>query len=82
MPDLPAETTEWTVTQATVHVAQEGTGAAANDQILLELRPATDGGKPDPATVLMQYIIDESGLNVVSASDMKDGAQKIVELAG
>jgi len=27
-------------------------------------------------------IIDESGLNVVSATDMLDGAQKIVELAG
>ena len=27
-------------------------------------------------------IIDESGLNVVSASDMRDGARKIVELAG
>jgi succinyl-CoA synthetase beta subunit len=30
---------------------------------------------------LGKKIIDESGLNVVSASDMKDGAQKIVELA-
>lgn len=30
---------------------------------------------------LGKRIIDESGLNVVSASDMKDGAQKIVELA-
>ena len=30
---------------------------------------------------LGKQIIDESGLNVVSASDMKDGAQKIVELA-
>lgn len=29
---------------------------------------------------LGKQIIDESGLNVVSASDMKDGAQKIVEL--
>ncbi len=29
---------------------------------------------------LGKRIIDESGLNVVSASDMKDGAQKIVEL--
>ena len=27
-------------------------------------------------------IIDESGLNVVSATDMRDGARKIVELAG
>ncbi|MBX3140049.1 MAG: ADP-forming succinate--CoA ligase subunit beta [Trueperaceae bacterium] len=31
---------------------------------------------------LGKKIIDESGLNVVSASDMKDGARKIVELAG
>ena len=31
---------------------------------------------------LGKRIIDESGLNVVSASDMKDGARKIVELAG
>ncbi len=31
---------------------------------------------------LGKQIIDESGLNVVSATDMKDGAQKIVELAG
>ena len=31
---------------------------------------------------LGRKIIDESGLNVVSASDMKDGARKIVELAG
>ena len=30
---------------------------------------------------LGKQIIDESGLNVVSAVDMKDGAQKIVELA-
>ncbi|MDJ0791773.1 MAG: ADP-forming succinate--CoA ligase subunit beta [Acidimicrobiia bacterium] len=30
---------------------------------------------------LGKQIIDESGLNVVSASDMKDGAAKIVELA-
>ena len=30
---------------------------------------------------LGKQIIDESGLDVVSASDMKDGAQKIVELA-
>ncbi len=30
---------------------------------------------------LGKQIIDESGLNVISASDMKDGAQKIVELA-
>ncbi|ADI14382.1 ADP-forming succinate--CoA ligase subunit beta [Truepera radiovictrix] len=30
---------------------------------------------------LGKRIIDESGLNVVSAKDMKDGAQKIVELA-
>jgi succinyl-CoA synthetase beta subunit len=30
---------------------------------------------------LGKKIIDESGLNVVSASDMKDGAQKIVELS-
>ncbi len=30
---------------------------------------------------LGKRIIDESGLNVVSATDMKDGAQKIVELA-
>ena len=30
---------------------------------------------------LGKQIIDESGLNVVSATDMKDGAQKIVELA-
>ncbi|MGH8874348.1 MAG: ADP-forming succinate--CoA ligase subunit beta [Acidimicrobiia bacterium] len=30
---------------------------------------------------LGKRIIDESGLNVVSAADMKDGAQKIVELA-
>ena len=30
---------------------------------------------------LGKQIIDESGLNVVSASDMKDGATKIVELA-
>jgi succinyl-CoA synthetase beta subunit len=29
---------------------------------------------------LGKQIIDESGLNVVSAGDMKDGAQKIVEL--
>jgi succinyl-CoA synthetase beta subunit len=29
---------------------------------------------------LGKQIIDESGLNVVSASDMKDGAKKIVEL--
>jgi succinyl-CoA synthetase beta subunit len=29
---------------------------------------------------LGKRIIDESGLNVVSAVDMKDGAQKIVEL--
>ena len=29
---------------------------------------------------LGKQIIDESGLNVVSATDMKDGAQKIVEL--
>ena len=29
---------------------------------------------------LGKQILDESGLNVVSASDMKDGAQKIVEL--
>lgn len=31
---------------------------------------------------LGKRIIDESGLNVVSAADMKDGARKIVELAG
>jgi len=31
---------------------------------------------------LGKRIIDESGLNVVSATDMKDGARKIVELAG
>ncbi|HEX7000878.1 MAG TPA: succinate--CoA ligase subunit beta, partial [Trueperaceae bacterium] len=31
---------------------------------------------------LGKKIIDESGLNVISASDMKDGARKIVELAG
>jgi succinyl-CoA synthetase beta subunit len=31
---------------------------------------------------LGKQIIDESGLNAVSASDMKDGAQKIVELVG
>ena len=31
---------------------------------------------------LGKRIIDESGLNVVSASDMKDGAQKIVALVG
>jgi len=31
---------------------------------------------------LGKAIIDSSGLNVVSASDMKDGARKIVELAG
>jgi succinyl-CoA synthetase beta subunit len=30
---------------------------------------------------LGKTIIDESGLNVINASDMKDGAQKIVELA-
>ncbi len=30
---------------------------------------------------LGKQIIDESGLNVISASDMKDGAKKIVELA-
>jgi succinyl-CoA synthetase beta subunit len=30
---------------------------------------------------LGKQIIDESGLNVVSAQDMKDGAIKIVELA-
>jgi succinyl-CoA synthetase beta subunit len=30
---------------------------------------------------LGKQIIDESGLNVVSANDMKDGAEKIVELA-
>jgi succinyl-CoA synthetase beta subunit len=30
---------------------------------------------------LGKRIIDESGLDVVSASDMKDGAQKIVEAA-
>ena len=30
---------------------------------------------------LGKRIIDESGLNVVSADDMKDGAVKIVELA-
>jgi succinyl-CoA synthetase beta subunit len=30
---------------------------------------------------LGKQIIDESGLNVVSAEDMKDGAVKIVELA-
>jgi succinyl-CoA synthetase beta subunit len=29
---------------------------------------------------LGRQIIEESGLNVVSAVDMKDGAQKIVEL--
>ena len=31
---------------------------------------------------LGRKIIDESGLNVVSATDMKDGARKIVELTG
>ncbi|MBX3142422.1 MAG: ADP-forming succinate--CoA ligase subunit beta [Trueperaceae bacterium] len=31
---------------------------------------------------LGRKIIDESGLNVVSATDMKDGARKVVELAG
>ncbi|HZW28941.1 MAG TPA: ADP-forming succinate--CoA ligase subunit beta [Trueperaceae bacterium] len=31
---------------------------------------------------LGKRIIDESGLNVVSVTDMKDGARKIVELAG
>ncbi|HEX7041061.1 MAG TPA: ADP-forming succinate--CoA ligase subunit beta [Trueperaceae bacterium] len=31
---------------------------------------------------LGKRIIDESGLNVVSATDMKDGARKVVELAG
>ncbi len=31
---------------------------------------------------LGKKIIDESGLNVISATDMKDGARKIVELAG
>ena len=31
---------------------------------------------------LGKRIIDESGLNVVSATDMKDGARKIVELTG
>ena len=31
---------------------------------------------------LGKKIIEESGLNVVSASDMRDGARKIVELAG
>ncbi len=31
---------------------------------------------------LGKAIIDTSGLNVISASDMKDGARKIVELAG
>ncbi len=31
---------------------------------------------------LGKRIIDESGLNVVSATDMKDGARKIVELVG
>jgi succinyl-CoA synthetase beta subunit len=29
---------------------------------------------------LGKQIIDESGMNALSASDMKDGAQKIVEL--
>ena len=31
---------------------------------------------------LGKKIIEESGLNVISASDMRDGARKIVELAG
>jgi succinyl-CoA synthetase beta subunit len=31
---------------------------------------------------LGKRILDESGLNLVSAADMKDGAQKILELAG
>src|SRR5690606_37822594 len=31
---------------------------------------------------LGKWIIDESGLDVISATDMKDGARKIVELAG
>ena len=31
---------------------------------------------------LGKKIIEESGLDVVSASDMRDGARKIVELAG
>jgi len=31
---------------------------------------------------LGKQIIDRSGLNVVSAADMKDGATRIVELAG
>jgi succinyl-CoA synthetase beta subunit len=30
---------------------------------------------------LGKEIIEESGLNVVNASDMKDGAKKIVELS-
>jgi succinyl-CoA synthetase beta subunit len=30
---------------------------------------------------LGQEILDDSGLDVVSASDMKDGAQKILELS-
>jgi len=31
---------------------------------------------------LGKQILDESGLNLVSAADMKDGAQRILELAG
>ena len=31
---------------------------------------------------LGRQILDRSGLNLVSARDMKDGAEKIVELAG
>src|SRR5690606_33013177 len=53
---------------------------AAVQQVGLEAPP---GATLEGTNVALgKQIIEQSGLNVVSASDMRDGATKIVELAG